>query len=72
MYIRIKRRRKVKVMDAREFMREMGRKGGKARADKLTPKERRDIAIKASKQAAKVRKEKAQRKQNDYKESRGK
>ncbi len=38
-----------------KVMSEMGRRGGEARANALTPKERRDSAIKASKAAAKAR-----------------
>jgi hypothetical protein len=32
-------------MDIKEYMREMGRKGGKARAAKLTPEERTRSAL---------------------------
>ena len=52
MYISVKRRRK---MDAREVMREMGRKGGLTRAKRMTAKERRDSAMKASRAAARAR-----------------
>jgi len=38
-----------------------GRKGAKARADKLTREQRRTIAVKASKAAAKARSAKKQR-----------
>ena len=37
----------------------IGRKGGKARLSKMTPEQRREIATKASKAAAKVRSAKA-------------
>ena len=43
-----------------KVMSEMGRRGGEARAKALTPKERRDSAIKASKAAAQARIRKAQ------------
>lgn len=45
-------------MDPREVMREMGRKGGKARARRMTADERRASAIKASKAAAEARQRK--------------
>jgi len=32
-------------MDIREYLKEMGRKGGKARAAKLTPEEKTRIAL---------------------------
>jgi hypothetical protein len=38
---------------------EMGRKGGLARAKKLTPKQRKEIATKASKAAAAKRRKRA-------------
>ena len=38
---------------------ELGRKGGLARAKKLSPKRRKEIATKASKAAAKIRTRKA-------------
>ena len=41
-----------------KLLAELGSEGGKARAAKLSAKERRDIAIKASKAAAKARKRK--------------
>jgi hypothetical protein len=49
-----------------EVMAEMGRRGGQARANTLTPKERKESAIKASKAAAKARKQRAKerKKQN--------
>lgn len=43
-------------MDARE----MGRKGGRTRAKRMTPEQRRESAIKASKAAAKARKARAE------------
>jgi hypothetical protein len=43
----------------REAMREIGRKGGLARAEAIGPKRRKEIATKASKAAAKVRTQKA-------------
>jgi hypothetical protein len=42
-----------------KVMSEMGRRGGQARANALTAKERRDSAIKASKAAAKARRKRA-------------
>lgn len=45
-------------MDAEQLSRyfsEMGRKGGKARAQRLTPEQRKEIAAKASKVAAEAR-----------------
>ena len=39
----------------RKFLAEIGRRGGQARAKALTPKQRREGAIKASKAAAKAR-----------------
>ena len=44
---------------------ELARQGGLARAKALTPKQRRDSAIKASKAAAKVRMKKAKAKKQD-------
>lgn len=44
-----------------QAMREMGRRGGKARLTKLTADERRRIALKASKAATKARKERAKK-----------
>jgi hypothetical protein len=41
------------------YFSEMGRKGGKARAKKLTPEQRRASATKASKAASVVRQKKA-------------
>ena len=49
----------VKMKRRTEAAREPGRIGGRARAANLTPEERRAIAIKASKAAAKARTEKA-------------
>ena len=43
----------------REAMREIGRKGGLARAEAIGPKRRKEIATKASKAAAKVRTQRA-------------
>jgi hypothetical protein len=43
----------------RKVLAEIGRRGGQARAKALTPKERKKIATKASKAAAKARSEKA-------------
>jgi hypothetical protein len=43
----------------REVMRELGSRGGSARAKNLSAAERRRIAIKASKAAAEARKKKA-------------
>jgi len=36
---------RLRDMDIREYMRELGRKGGKARAAKLTPEERTRSAL---------------------------
>jgi hypothetical protein len=44
----------------RQVMAEMGRKGGKARLQKMSSEERRKIAAKASKAAAKARTKAAQ------------
>ena len=53
----------------REAMREIGQKGGQARAKALTGAERKKIAIKASKAASKARTAKAKvRKQNQLRE----
>lgn len=46
----------------RQVMAELGRRGGTARANALTPKERHQIALKASKAAAAARKKKAKAK----------
>lgn len=43
----------------------MGRKGGLARAKKLSPERRKEIATKASKAAAKVRSKKAADRKRD-------
>jgi hypothetical protein len=45
--------------EVREWYRQLGRKGGVARARKLTAEQRKRIATKASKAAAKARKKKA-------------
>lgn len=42
-----------------QVMRELGSRGGKARAENMTAKERRESAIKASKAAAAARSKKA-------------
>ena len=36
---------RLRDMDIREYMKELGRKGGKARAAKLTPEEKTRIAL---------------------------
>lgn len=41
-----------------KYLREIGSKGGKARAKNLTPAKRREIALKAAKASAKARKKK--------------
>jgi hypothetical protein len=46
-------------MEVREFMKRLGEKGGKARAEKLTKARRRAIAKKAAAASAKVRSAKA-------------
>jgi len=46
-------------MDNSPTAAEMGRRGGKARAKALSAKRRKEIAIKASKAAAKARRKKA-------------
>jgi hypothetical protein len=46
------------MMD-RKFFAEKGKQGGEARAKKLSPKRRKEIALRASKAAAKKRSEKA-------------
>jgi len=45
-----------------ELLEELGRRGGLARAKKLTPKRRKEIATKASKAAAKKRTAEAKKK----------
>jgi len=42
----------------------LGKKGGKARFAKMTPEQRKELATKASKAAAKVRRKKAAKRQN--------
>jgi hypothetical protein len=42
-----------------EYLSELGRKGGNARMKTMTAEQRREIAIKASKAAAKARRKKA-------------
>ena|SRR5215471_10114973 len=44
-----------------KYLSEIGRKGGQARAKRLTPERRKEIATKASKAAAKVRSKKARK-----------
>ena len=44
------------------YFSELGKKGGKARAQKLTPEQRKASATKASKAAAKARTKKAKKK----------
>ena len=51
--------RKVTEREASLAMAELGRIGGLARAQKMTPEERRASALKASKAAAKARTKKA-------------
>lgn len=46
----------------KQFLADIGRRGGKARAKKLTAEQRRKSAIKASKAAAKARTRKAKEK----------
>lgn len=48
-----------KTRQVSEAMTELGRIGAKARAEKLSPERRREIAIKASKAAAAARSRKA-------------
>jgi hypothetical protein len=48
---------------AKNVLRELGRLGGNARAESMTPEERRASAIKASKAAAEVRTRKAAERQ---------
>lgn len=45
-----------------KYLSELGRKGGKARLETMTPEERRRIATKASKAAAAARKKRAAQK----------
>lgn len=47
----------MKQSDLSKYLARIGSKGGKARAKSLTKKEQRVIAMKASKAAAKARKE---------------
>ena len=49
----------VKARLASEAATEFGRLGGEARAEKLSPERRREIALKASKAAAEARRKKA-------------
>lgn len=54
-------KKRKRIMDARE----MGRKGGKARMEGMTPDERRAMASKGGKEKArKAKAEKAERKKN--------
>jgi len=50
-----------------DYFSRIGRKGGHARAKKLTPEERKATATKASKAAAKVRTAKAKKKRPNQK-----
>jgi hypothetical protein len=50
-----------------QLLAELGRRGGLARAKKLSPARRKEIATKASKAAAKVRKRKAREKRKTVK-----
>lgn len=52
-------------MSVREVMRQMGRKGGLARAKSMTAEKRQEIAIKASQAAKAARKKKAEKKADD-------
>ena len=52
---------------AKKMLRELGRIGGKTRAENLTAAERRSIARKASKAAAEARMKKAQERQRGAK-----
>jgi hypothetical protein len=47
------------------YFSEIGKKGAKARLIKLTPEQRREIATKASKAAARARKKKAKQRKKD-------
>ena len=46
----------------KKFLSEIGRRGGKARANAMTAKQRKESALKASKAAAKARTKKARAK----------
>ena len=56
------RTKSEKTRRVTQAMRELGRIGAQARAEALTPERRREIAIKASKAAAKKRTAKAKAK----------
>jgi hypothetical protein len=60
-------RKKSKTMrlspQAKKIMSDLGRIGGNARADNLSPERRREIAVKASKAAARARTQKAKERQ---------
>jgi|HubBroStandDraft_2_1064218.scaffolds.fasta_scaffold1078298_2 general stress protein YciG len=45
-----------------KYLSEIGRRGGQARAKRLTPEERKEIAKRAGKKSGKVRKKKAKQK----------
>jgi len=49
----------MKKSSLSKYLSELGRKGGKARLETMTPEERRAVATKASKAAAKARTRKA-------------
>jgi hypothetical protein len=56
-----------KIRRVSEAMSALGRIGGQARAEKLSPEERRASAIKASKAAAKARMQRAAERQRESK-----
>jgi hypothetical protein len=51
----------------RDYLKELGRKGGKARLKKMTDEQRREIATKASKKAAELRTKKARERKKKQK-----
>jgi hypothetical protein len=49
----------MKTQDLSKYLKEIGSRGGKARAKALTPAKRKAIAVKAAKASAKARKSEA-------------
>lgn len=74
----LKRNTKRRLMDPKEIMRQMGRKGGLNRAKGMTPEERRKAASEAGKASSKARrlkaelKKKSEHSQNGYASYKGK
>jgi hypothetical protein len=61
------RKRTKHTMDANEIMREMGRRGGKARSANMTPEDRIKSAREAGKASVKARKERKREKELEEK-----